>query len=140
MEKQFVTYEIALAIKELGFDKIFRFGSDASLYNSKGEHIFYSNYGFMSSGLSDGYISAPLWQQIIDWFREKHNLLIHSPKPDEWNNGKWAVKINSLDNSIIIAKFGSQPDWDIYRCINSYEEAREQVVLKAIELVKNKSL
>lgn len=46
------------------------------LYILKGKHTFYANYGFMGSGLSGGYIYAPLWQQVIDWFREKHQLYI----------------------------------------------------------------
>lgn len=82
MKKDFVTYEIALALKDLEFNKISRFGSEASLYNSKGEHVFYSNYGFMYSGLSDGYISAPLWQQVIDWLRDKYGLHIEIQSPD----------------------------------------------------------
>ena len=60
MKNQFVTYDIALALNGLGFDEISRFGSEISLYTKEGKHTFYANYGFMYSGLSDGYIYAPL--------------------------------------------------------------------------------
>lgn len=127
MEKQFVTYEIALALKELGFDKIFRFGSDASLYNSKGEHVFYSNYGFMSSGLSDGYISAPLWQQVIDWLDDKFNFLIIIVYDKKFGY-QWKIITNKNKT--------------IFDCVVTYQrlyDAREQAILKAIELIQNGS-
>ena len=72
---------------------------------------------------------------IIDWFRNKYNLLIDSPKLDVWNIGKWSVKITSLDNSIVLEKYVGQPYWRIYRCFRIYEEARESAILKCIELL-----
>lgn len=39
MEKEFVTYEIALKLKKLGFDEIPRFGHEASLYDNVGNHV-----------------------------------------------------------------------------------------------------
>lgn len=74
MQSQFVTYKQAVALNKLGYTNISRFGSNASLYSKNGFHTFYTNYGFMYSGLSDGYISAPLKQEVLDWFRDKHNL------------------------------------------------------------------
>lgn len=131
MKKYFVTYEIALALKELGFDEISRFGSETSLYNSKGEHIFYSNYGFMYSGLSDGYISAPLWQQVIEWFRNIHNIHISIPN---YYDG-WRIDIRGFKQNIDV-EYHSKPGM----CLEDYYEAREQAILKAIEIIKNKLL
>lgn len=112
MKKQFVTYEIALKLKELGFDEecfayYNKMGSfvdeDGSIYKkSKVLFLEYDNQFNQISPLWfekdiikemwdegsywDGEhsrcklvgndVKAPLWQQVIDWFREKHNIII----------------------------------------------------------------
>ena len=78
--------------------------------------------------------TAPLWQQAIDWFRNKYKLLIDSPELDKWNIGKWSVKITSLDKSIVLEEYVGQPYWRMYRCFRTYEEAREKSILRAIKL------
>jgi len=118
MKEQFVTYEIALAIKELGFDEISRFGTETSLYDNKGLHIFYSNYGMYYSGLDKGYIYAPLWQQVIDWFYVKHKFIIYYGT-DDWSlvTPKESFLYNELINTSVYEKW-------------------EQAILKCIELCK----
>ena len=130
MKEQFVTYEIALAIKELGFDEISRFGQETSLYNVKGNHTFYCNYGFMYSGLSDEYIYAPLWQQAIDWFKDKYNFEIYI-LPNHHNKYKWGIITNWCK---------SYARNDFFDCIlySTLYEAREQAILKAVELCQKK--
>lgn len=76
MDKQFVTFEIAKKLKELGFDEISRFGQETSLYDKDGNFMFYSNYGFMYSGLNGGYIKAPLWQQVVEWLRTDKKIFV----------------------------------------------------------------
>ena len=132
MKEEFVTYEIALKLKELGFnEECFGYYHVNEGY-IKGYAFCYSE----NSSNSDYSILAPLWQQVIDWFREKYKLLIDSPKLDEWNAGKWSVKLESLDKKIILEEHVGQPYWRIYRGFDSYEKAREQAILKAIELCK----
>lgn len=67
----FVNYTQALQLNEIGYKQISRFGCEASLYSKNGRHTFYSNYGFMYSGLNDGYISAPLRQEAFEWLYKK---------------------------------------------------------------------
>ena len=82
MKEQFVTYEIALKLKELGFDE------ECLSFWFKKEHklsieITYGglirmceiNKNSQYDNISN-YISAPIWQQAIDWLLEKHNLLV----------------------------------------------------------------
>lgn len=121
IQNQFVTYKIALALRELGFNK----ECLAGYTNNK---KFYLNPNYFID------IQAPLWQQAIDFFRGKYNLLIDSPKPDEWNDGKFSVKITSLDKFIVLEECVGQPYWKVYRCFKTYYEAREQAILKCIEL------
>jgi len=125
MKKEFVTYEQALALKELGFDDISWFDNQASLYDVNGEHTMYTNYGVMYSGLSDGYIPAPLKQQVFRWFREKYDLtgLIH---------------IGSQEFSFSVNKDGHRisPLKEYLNYNGTYEEAENACIDKLIEIAK----
>ena len=67
MNKEFVPYDIALALKELGFDE----RCLGYYYNYKGdwrlEYEDASDYGEY-----DEIVNAPLYQQAFRWFREKY--------------------------------------------------------------------
>ena len=127
MNNEFVTYKQALALKEIGYDQISYFGQATSLYNKESYHTFYVNYGFMGSGLDDGYIYAPLKQQVFKWFRDKHEI-----KPqitttyDEWDFYIPTSKYNEIP-----IRQGS----DIW----TYEQAEDACIDKLIELIKNKN-
>jgi hypothetical protein len=60
MKEQFVTYEIALALKELGFYSEDCFGYFSSIDN---------NLIMLHNRWNIG-VLAPLWQQAIDWLRK----------------------------------------------------------------------
>lgn len=69
MKNLFVPYEIALLAKEKEFDE-----PCLSSYNTKKQLTIASTFGLKNSDLIDdflkyGYeVTAPLYQQIIDWF------------------------------------------------------------------------
>ena len=67
MNKEFVTYEQAVALKELGFDEpcLGLYHNDKTLYPTqcKSHEQFHGQV-----------CSAPLYQQAFRWFREKCNL------------------------------------------------------------------
>jgi hypothetical protein len=117
MDKEFVTYEQALSLKELGFDDIPWFGNQASLYDVNGEHTMYTNYGVMYSGLSDGYIPAPLKQQVFRWFRDNYDAHMHPTK---------------LMPRVYIIHYGT---WTSIT-FNTYEEAESACIDRFIELAK----
>jgi len=123
MNKEFVTYEQALALKELGFDVTPWFGNQASLYDVKGEHTMYTNYGVMYSGLSDGYISAPLKQQVFRWFREKYDSQCDIWQYEDDLSFAFSIKIkfNRIDG---------------YIDFKTYEEAENACIDKLIEIAK----
>ena len=120
MEKEFVTYEIALALKELGFDEpCLAYFEDKELM-----HGMLNNLG------KRRYLVSPLWQQVIDWFRIKYNWLI---VVDVANSNEYYAAIREYDEiGAIISKIP-------YKIYSIYEEAREQAILKAIKLIKNKT-
>lgn len=88
MKNLFVPYIIAKQLKELGYnepslmvyygmgtshpeDKMYipsAFGKikNTDLINFPEQHIY-----------NEGQITAPLYQQVVDWFREEHGVVIH---------------------------------------------------------------
>mgnify|MGYP006321721599 FL=1 len=70
MEKEFVPYELAVKMKELGFDK------DCFKVKVLGKE----QYDYTQSDYADfpeqreKEVLIPLWQQAFDWFRETKNL------------------------------------------------------------------
>ncbi len=104
MKNLFVPYEIAKQLKEKGFNEKclgwwFKYYDTANLHlveNDEGEDNnlkldLSSSQAINARQLEQEYessCSAPLYQQVIDWFREKHNILIHWEK-DEINNKRF---------------------------------------------------
>jgi hypothetical protein len=124
MKDQFIPYEQALSLKELGFDEPC-FG----YYNGQGNYI--GEEGKMNSncnklGMHGTYCTAPLYQQAFRWFREKYNLKGFI-SPVEYLDG--------TDDTY---------HWCIYNKCNSgndqltYEEAELECLKKLIEIVKQK--
>jgi len=91
MKDEFIPYEQALALKELGFDELC-FGWFDTGYLRFG--CYESEY---VTGLGD--LPAPLYQQAFRWFREKYGLcLVIKPIYDK----KLDLGYNLLKNGLII--------------------------------------
>ena len=77
---EFVPYEQALALKELGFDEVCfgRFSNEGDLLIAHTEKYIISN----GVNRSEFFTQAPLYQQCFRWFREKHDLHVHIRKED----------------------------------------------------------
>ncbi len=76
MEKEFVIFELAMILKEKGFDEkcLAHFDEDGELNNyphciDMGYQNHEKNYGFRCA--------APLWQQAFQWLMEKHDVCIN---------------------------------------------------------------
>ena len=127
MEKQFCDYEIAFALKELGFDE-----ECFGYFGIKDEILRSIDTDFKSfRGLSFECLAAPLWQQAIDWIREICNLHIEIERyVDEDNTYSFIGWVcGDLEEEI--------PTNDDYT--ESYFEARTAAILEAIEIIKNKN-
>ncbi len=78
MKNLFVPYNLALLAKEKGFNE-----PCLGYYDVKNQKI-YPSEGMISNWFNttnenvgfDWKFSAPLYQQLIDWFREKHSIWI----------------------------------------------------------------
>ena len=135
MKEQFCNYEIANILKEKGFNEPC-FG-----YYQNNELIINA----LSNYILDKYklgIAAPLWQQVIDWFREKHNLRIFESTPIAGLSSKSfnedfrfeLVKISGNGghaNSV----FGNGGLGSRYQTYSSYNEARQAAIEHALTLI-----
>lgn len=92
MKHLFVPYEIALKLKELGFDE-----PCFCAYNNIEELSQLDKLQGYSNALFDYVILAPLYQQVIDWFRIKHYIII---TPDVDVIGNTFCHIKSPKNKI----------------------------------------
>ena len=126
MTKEFVKYEQALALKELGFNescfvsvdsegKNMRFHDDHTL--GKNSEIIYGIY-------------LPLYQQTFRWFREKYDLRIWIES--NYGVAKFEYVIATTNPNFIDKQFN---DLSAYK---TYEKAESACLDKLIEIVKNK--
>lgn len=130
MEKEFVPFELAVKLKELGFDlkPIQYFGVYKVSFPIEG-------YALVKCGIVETIddVVAPLWQQAFDWFRKKGfecAILHHIPEMIEKGHGdKYAGYIWKQDLNPRIPFSGYYP---------TYEEARLSCLEKLIELVTEK--
>ena len=70
MEKEFVPYEQALALKELGFDEKCGACYYKKFDNEIGYHKVYRDFNFVQLT-----VSAPTFSQAFRFFREKYNFV-----------------------------------------------------------------
>jgi hypothetical protein len=124
MNKEFIPYEQALALKELGFDEPC-FG-----YYSNGEFVF-GNY--TNNIMQRFRYSSPTFSQAFRWFREKYNLYHVITIADlgkyESGNPDFQCAIYSKDPVVIT-------NMDNYK---TYEEAEQACLDKLIAICQKKN-
>jgi len=134
MEKQFVTYEIALILKELGFDEpcMARFKIRT---NELTEVMSPKLQMFVRTESQEEFRwqmwSAPLWQQVIDWLIENYDIIITVDMNCMEDEGFTFYVGNIKSRETIIED-------ESYGNVNSYYNARKEAILKTIESIKNK--
>jgi hypothetical protein len=146
MNKEFVPYEQALALKELGFDEPC-FG----LYHN--DKTFYPTQCKSHDQFHGQVCLAPLYQQAFRWFREKYDL-VHEIS---WSKYKGGLNFDYDVFSLVLPtddELGDEDDiasdksMETYDSLvdkgfrhhesNTYEEAEQACLIKLIEIVKNK--
>ena len=143
MNKQFVTYEIALKFKELGFDEpcimyydnlygnFLKIGTDDAYW---GDYTGFQKWNSMPNSPWKPFkplVSAPLWQQAFDWFRERYN---HSGEVYFYSSadfGKWHFDIEPLKLD------GERFTTPVKEGFQTYSLARESCIEKLIEIIEN---
>lgn len=131
MEKHFVTYNQALALKELEFDepclaRFFKVGDEKEIF------IYFNT---PSNENTDVTVITPLKSQVFEWFRGKHNLY------SEIRTFVWDYDKKELGFSV--RTYLNPIDIETERLIHpevyeTYEEAESACIDKLIEIIKNK--
>ena len=140
IDKEFVPYQEALALKELGFDEsclgFYEFGSMDKEWHLRTKHISKNEYD------DDDVIyvlKAPTYSQAFRFFRENYGL---KHDIDDDNVGtKFYYKIRSYTDKFdnyddIIKPMREERDWSKIE-FYSYEETELACLKKLIEIVKN---
>jgi hypothetical protein len=146
MEKEFVTYELALRMKQLGFDKPCFGGYNPNPVNDddlrtliyptiklnfEGEDIIFNDTESDEPNcwiIEDDVILAPTFSQAFRWFREKYEL--HSFIDCKWKNLGWEFELVDLSKMETISSI------DRYN-YKTPEEAELECLKKLIEIIEN---
>jgi hypothetical protein len=125
MYKEFITYEQALELKELGFDEICVsfFTPEGDLYQSEG----YYKYG---KNVFGDEVIAPLYQQVFRWFRKKYELYADIFVDDDKTFGFCVSSFTDEDKCRL--------DKPIKRQFNTYEDAESECINFLIEIIERK--
>jgi len=150
MESLFVSYELALLAKEKGFDEpCFAAWFKYTILNDKKieltkpkDSIYGENFLFKNSleifidnsisGKGDGAkCSAPLYQQLVDWFREKHKLYIEV---------SWITTNDEINHKVnfwymITKEDVLEFDLESPKEFDSYYEALNKALTEAFKLI-----
>jgi hypothetical protein len=131
MEKEFVTYEQAVDLKELGFDEPC-FG-----YYNIDPQLKTPAFNMVKPFEHEWCLPAPLYQQAFRWFREKHGIqgYIYSStvrgnveKTKQFTGYIW--NINGIDMPFLSTDARDELH-------DTYEEAEQACLDKLIKIVKN---
>ncbi|TXG81378.1 MAG: hypothetical protein E6R13_06305 [Spirochaetes bacterium] len=129
MKEQFLEYEDALALRELGFDEpcLAVFNEEENLYichsdSFELEDSFYSQQAIEEIGYR---CLAPLYQQSFQFFRKQYN--IHSTITSI-SQESWQWHITKPGESL-----GKMYQEDFY----TYDEAQKACIKQLIKLAKN---
>lgn len=123
MENQFIKYDQALALKELGFDEEclgihYNEGLNPSL-------IVASQYG-EHGATANGGILAPLYQQAFNFFREKYDLYYTIEGSKKYGFAFFIYYENDDKDELKSKEY------------STYEEAEQECIVKLIEITKEK--
>jgi hypothetical protein len=133
MNKEFIPYEQALALKELGF-------AEPCIYhykrNEEGKHSSTPTFEMLTPfgdnhNKLESRASAPLYQQAFRWFREKHKLYHTINMFGDWDKPQYSYLVSgrTMNNPAHMWYFEDK---------DSHEEAELACLNKLIEITKKK--
>ena len=113
MDKEFISYEQALALKELGFDE-----PCIGWYNPQVNYKKVTTdkyWAFHLTGEWENFKPAPLKQQAFRWFREKHNFWVEIKVEDNVKLGEQTFYWS------IFGEYKTLNEKSIIRCLTDYQ-------------------
>lgn len=145
MIENFVTYEIAKKLEDIGFDEFchFPFNENGELcQNEKVLHnITNDRYDFLifdKKSIHYMGVRAPIWQQVQKWLREKHQIYIEV-LTDCTTEPKFCFKIDKFVGN---PEDLTEREWDWIHHTDfewflyyTYEKALEEAIKEAIKII-----
>jgi hypothetical protein len=120
MEKEFINYSEALALKELGFDEPCMY-----IFDKQRNNLMCPIYGLFENEEPNRFLNAPLYQQAFRWFREKYGIKTYV--------------YEVLEERFVFITYTNQLDYKMSATYHpTYEEAELECLKKLIEIVKQK--
>lgn len=119
-QKLFVPYEFALLAKEKGYTE-----DCIALYSDENLYMIYQSgekgviHTFDKSSTS---IAAPLYQQLLDWFRKKHDLHLYV---EAYGNDTY--------EGVIVSNFSKAEEGDTI--FTTYYDALDDAIKDAFKLI-----
>jgi len=140
MENLFVTYEQALALKQIGFDEPCLAYYSCSFFMDTEDSPTFKMWEILSTlkENKNSFIfflkndcTAPIKQQVFKWGREKHNLHHKIMSHGDWDN---------LQYQYIISGTNIPESCHMYFFVdaNSYEQAESACIDEIIKIIQNK--
>jgi hypothetical protein len=131
MKEEFVTYDQALALKELGFDEpclaffqVENFENKPCGVDDKDEYIRTGFATCKNSEIPKHYTSSPLKQQVFRWFRNTFQI-------------QSLIQDYLLDTYMYTVDDGLYSDISVVG-IETYEKAEQACIDEIIKIIKNK--
>lgn len=159
MENLFVPYELAIKLKEKGFDNsviaVFSETKDIILLESEiGQSYFGNKLVGCHVGGGRHLLSAPTYQQIVDWFREKYEILIsieptfapkyetkysfmiHGANERSSSAHKDYINVTTENHTFNRISTDKHPKWKtLPSLMGSYYEALDIAIAEALKLI-----
>lgn len=134
MEKEFIPYEEALELKELGFDEpCFAYYGISRIYQTEGEIMLEERQVSMTGNLAEKICLAPIYQQSFRWFRDNYNIYCEI-NVDTTTEPKFYFIIKQYEQAQFFDGFREHTMSEVL--FRTYEEAEIYAFRKIIEIVK----
>jgi hypothetical protein len=136
IDKEFVPYEEALALKELGYNEpcfgfYFLNGNEFQLQFA----TLPSNHEFKDSPFKE--VAVPTFSQAFRWFREKYNLrgfIGFRPNVKQFDHHIYDMSLSGIEYT----KQRTMEEYNKDPLVGTYEEAELECLRKLIEIANEK--
>ena len=137
MEKEFIPYEQALALKELGFNEPCAASYGSYVHKTSELFLNINNPVNIETLLREPtafnqpsfYVKSPTYSQCFRWFREKYKLIFCN----DYGSNEYFYWIISEDEQTFFENTDEKENVIIYK---TYEEAELECLKRLIEIVK----
>lgn len=131
MKHLFLNKDLSLLAKKKGFNE------PCMAYHTEMDNLLLLDGSVNRNGLTtcpEKWVLAPIYQQVVDWFMDRHGLYINIFPYDDENYAKAVYGIN-----IIQLEFGMYKECHVeisLRTISSYYEALNKAIEQAFKMIK----